>query len=388
MSIQLLPENFDQNFNLSGQIFNNKITCLLIKLEGCGPCAKFSPIFNEVASSNINPDILFADITVTSGNVDPNMYTILKIEGFPSTIIYINGVYNKSKSGLMQPQDLLNYIPTQLPSRFRKQQENFTQDKIIIGNSNSFNRNLDLIDPRCTGKNKVCVFIHSPSCGHCIAYDPEFMKLSNMTNNIGFLKILSTEFPGNLNGVPRIYLYENGHKVDEYTEYPRTAEGTLRFLNNAQAPVQAPVHNNKSINDAVVYILHDNSFDNNLNVINPNLLNKRICILVHHNSCGGCKQYIPKFIKASINDNVDSDIVFGMIDIDQRQNPLFLKRVSDGQQNRSLKFDVKTVPSVLGFSPNGLCYSKYGNSDNGLFLSEEDTIEYCNGIDKVDITFI
>ena len=78
MSIQLLPENFDQNFNLSGQIFNNKITCLLIKLEGCGPCAKFGPIFNEVASSNINPTILFADITVTSGNIDPNMHKLLK----------------------------------------------------------------------------------------------------------------------------------------------------------------------------------------------------------------------------------------------------------------------------------------------------------------------
>ena len=53
-----------------------------------------------------------------------------------------------------------------------------------------------------------------------------------------------------------------------------------------------------------------------------------MCILVHHNSCGGCKQYIPNFIKASINDHVDSDVVFGMIDIDHRQNPLFLKRVS------------------------------------------------------------
>ena len=111
MSIQLLPENFDQNFNLSGQMFNNKITCLLIKLEGCGPCGKFGPIFNEVASHNVNPNIIFADITVTSGNVNPNMYIKLKIEGFPSTIIYINGVYNKSKSGLMQAQDLLDYIP-------------------------------------------------------------------------------------------------------------------------------------------------------------------------------------------------------------------------------------------------------------------------------------
>lgn len=125
------------------------------------------------------------------------------------------------------------------------------------------------------------------------------------------------------------------------------------------------------------------NFDDQLNLTDPELRNKKVIILVHRPGCMWCEKYMPDYINAE-KANSDPSIVFAHIDTSK--NPQFLETVRSLQGQ--IPFKIDGVPSVISYY-NGQFYSTYEDSRDGkTYRSIEDTLEYANGIGSAPITYL
>ena len=127
------------------------------------------------------------------------------------------------------------------------------------------------------------------------------------------------------------------------------------------------------------------SFDDRLNLTDPDLTTGKIVILFYRPKCPHCDIYHPKYVQAAHHPKKDPYVRFAEVNTGTPEGQQLMARVR--QAKGQIGYEIEGVPTVVGYH-NGRFYSMYEPSDDGAqFRSVEDTLEYGAGIGSAPITY-
>jgi thioredoxin 1 len=95
MSNILFLKNLNDLTNINKD--TGKIIIIKVGADWCGPCKNITPLYNQMANSNNNSNIIFAEINAS--DADEELLDYIDVKSLPTFLFYKNNTLNNKIIG-------------------------------------------------------------------------------------------------------------------------------------------------------------------------------------------------------------------------------------------------------------------------------------------------